>query len=223
MKILIVEDEFKIAKSLKRGLEEEQFIVETVGDGIDAYNKITNWEYDLIILDLMIPRMSGIEVLEKMRENKIYTPVIILTAKDSVRDKVHGLNNGADDYLAKPFSFEELLARIRSLIRRATTKDDSIIIDDLEFNSQKNFVKRSGQDIELTRKEFQLLEYLIRNKGFVLSEEKILNHVWDYDYMNNSNIVAATVKNLRLKIDKKFHKSKSLIKNIRGLGYKIDG
>jgi DNA-binding response OmpR family regulator len=171
----------------------------------------------------MLPKINGITILKKMRERKIYTPVIILTAKGSVEERVEGLDIGADDYLPKPFSFDELLARVNALIRRSQRGETVLTIDSLELDPFKKSVKRSDTPVDLSNREFKILEYLMTHKGAILSEQQIINHVWDYDADVFSNVVAAHIKNLRNKIDKKFAKDKQLIKTVRGMGYKIDG
>jgi DNA-binding response OmpR family regulator len=222
MKLLIVEDETRIANSLKKGFTEESFDVDVVYDGNDGLNNALHNEYDAVVLDLMLPKVNGITILRKMRERKIYTPVIILTAKDSIDDKVEGLDVGADDYLAKPFSFEELLARVRALIRRSTGRENVLTADTLELNPRTQSAVRNGQPLELSSREFKILEYMLMNKGAILSESKIINHVWNYNADVFSNVVAAHMKNLRNKVDKGFPKEKQLIKTVRGMGYKID-
>jgi two-component system, OmpR family, response regulator len=223
MKLLIVEDEARIAQSLRRGFDEESFTVELAFDGEEGLSKILKDEFDAIILDLMLPKISGLSVLKTMRERKNYTPVIILTAKNTTEDKIEGLDIGADDYLAKPFSFEELLARVRALIRRSTARENILKVDTLELNPRTQMVFRSSQPIHVSSREFKILEYMLANKGSILSESRIINHVWNYDADISSNVVAAHIKNLRSKIDKSFQIEKQLIKTIRGMGYKIDG
>jgi DNA-binding response OmpR family regulator len=222
MKLLIVEDEIRIATNLKKGFEQEKFEVELALDGEEGINNALRKEYDAIILDLMLPKLNGITILKKMREKKNFTPVIILTAKDSIEDKIDGLDIGADDYLAKPFSFEELLARVRALIRRATTHEDVLTAGDLEMDLSMQIVRRKGKTVDLSSREFKILEYMLSNKGAILSEEKIINHVWEHNADVYSNVVASHMKNLRNKIDKNFEDLKPLIKTIRGMGYKID-
>jgi len=222
MKLLIVEDEQKIANSLRRGFQDENFNVELAFDGEKGLLMGRTEEFDAIILDLMLPKLDGLTLLSKLREAKNYTPVILLTAKDSIQDKVKGLNSGADDYLPKPFSFDELLARVRSLIRRATNNENILKVDNLELNPYTHIVKRKGMPINLSAKEFSLLEYLMRHKDAITSESQIINHVWDYDYDGLSNVVAVHIKNLRLKIDKPFPKDKQLIKTVRNLGYRLE-
>lgn len=222
MKILIIEDEEKIANILKKGLIREGFSVDTANDGEQALFYVENGTYDCAVLDLMIPKISGLEVLQMIRNKKNYTPVLILTAKDSIDDKVAGLNIGADDYMAKPYSFAELIARIRALIRRTTTHETILQVDTLKLDPYAHVVKRSDQDIALSAKEFMMLEYLMRHKGAILSEEQILENVWDFNADRYSNVVAAHIKNLRLKIDKNFSDHKQLIRTIRGIGYTLD-
>jgi DNA-binding response OmpR family regulator len=221
MKVLIVEDEQSIAKSLSRGLTEEGFTVDIANDGERGAFLGRTEEYDVIILDLMLPKQNGIEVLQEIRGQKIFTPVIILTAKDSNTDIVNGLNIGADDYLPKPFSFEILLARIRALIRRSTTNETLLELDSLTLDPIAKVVMRTEKEITLSAKEFALLEYMMRHKGAYLSETQILNHVWDYDYDGFSNVVAVHIKNLKTKIDKAFPKEKQLFNSVRGLGYRL--
>jgi two-component system, OmpR family, copper resistance phosphate regulon response regulator CusR len=223
MKILVIEDEYKIAKSLKKGLENESFTVDLALDGIKGNNLAQQNSYDLIVLDLMLPGIDGLTILRNLRDKKIVVPTIILTARDATEDKVNGLNLGADDYLSKPFSFAELVARIRAQLRRSTTKENILTSDNLELDPYKHIVKRAGQEIILSNKEFCLLEYLLRNKGTILSADQIISHVWNYDYESNSNVVAVHMKNLRNKIDKAFPNTQPLLKTIRGLGYKLHG
>jgi len=221
MRILIIEDEEKIANSLKKGFINENFLVEVAADGEKGLSLARIGNVDLIILDIMLPKIDGVTVLKQLREDKIFTPVILLTAKDAINDKVKGLNIGADDYLTKPFSFEELLARVHSLIRRSTSKETLLRVDNLELDPLKHTVKRSDKLIDISAKEFAILEYLLRHKDAVVSESQLIDHAWDNDYDGFSNVVAAHIKNIRLKIDKSFPKDKQLLKNIRGLGYKI--
>jgi two-component system, OmpR family, response regulator len=221
MKLLIVEDEVRIANNLKKGFVGEAFDVDVAYDGDEGLNHAIRQEYDLVILDIMLPKINGLTILRKMREKKIFTPVIMLTAKDSNDDIVEGLEIGADDYLAKPFSFEVLLARVRALIRRSTTMENVLSIDSLVLDPKARTATRDGKEIELSSREFKILEYLMLNKGFILSAEKIVNHIWNYDTDVYSNVVAAHIKNLRKKVDKNFPKAKALIKTVRGMGYKI--
>ena len=191
MQILIVEDEKKLVHILRRGLLEERYAVDIAYDGKEALEKVDINEYDLVILDLMIPKVNGLEVLRHIRHNQptVNLPVIILTAKSGEEDKVRGLDEGADDYLTKPFSFAELTARIRALLRRGRKADPPVLrIDTLMLDPSTRSVKRAGKEIQLTSREFALLEYLMRNQNKVLSETKILEHVWDFNYQGLSNI-----------------------------------
>ncbi len=222
MRILVVEDEYKIANSIKRGLEQEGYAIDVAYDGEEAYDLILGEEYDVIVLDLLLPKMDGLTLCKKIREEKIHTPILILTAKGTLQDKVEGLNSGADDYLVKPFAFEELLARIRALIRRPKVGGESKLkVRDLELDPIAFEVRRKGKLISLTRKEFSLLEYLMRNAGKILTKEQIISHVWDYNSDVLPNTVEVYIGYLRRKIEKPFSE-KALIKTIRGFGYKIE-
>lgn len=221
MKILIVEDEEKIAKSLQRGLQQEGYSVEIAFDGQSGLNIARAEDFDLLVLDIMMPILDGFEVLDALRNEGIKTPVLVLTARGAIEDKVKGLNNGADDYLAKPFSFDELLARVRALIRRSKNSDPILKIDTLELNPSMHSVIRCGTKIELTAREYALLEYLMNHLDGIVSETQLLDHVWDGDYDGFSNVVAVHIKNLRLKIDRAFPNEKQLIKTVRGIGYKL--
>ncbi len=221
MKILLIEDEKKVASFIKRGLEEEFFTVDVAYDGEKGEFMALTSEYDLIILDILLPKKSGLDVLKSLRANKINTPILILTAKGSIEDKIEGLNLGADDYLTKPFVFAELLARVRSLLRRASSEKSNIIrVADLELDVVKHTVKRGDKIIDLTAREFALLEYMIRNKGRVLTRTMIAEHIWDYHFDTGSNIIDVYIRRLRKKIDEGF--SKKLIRTIRGVGYTIN-
>jgi two-component system, OmpR family, response regulator len=220
MRILVVEDEHKIANSIKKGLEQESFAVDLAFTGNEGYDLASSENYDLIILDVMLPELTGIEICKKLREENIHTPILMLTARGQVSDKVEGLNSGADDYLTKPFAFEELLARVRALSRRPKNSTGSIYqVLDLSLNTLTYEVKRGDKKINLSSKEFSLLEYLMRNANQVLSKDQIIDHVWDYDADVLPNTVEVFVGYLRNKIDKGF--SKSLIQTVRGFGYKI--
>lgn len=223
MKLLIVEDEEKINKALSTGFKEEGFEVDSVFDGNTASETIMGHEYDCIILDLMLPGIDGITLLKEIRSQKDFTPVIILTAKSEVDEKVVGLNSGADDYLAKPFSFDELLSRVKAVIRRTSINQDVLLSDNLTLNPYNKEVIRNGVNIHITGKDFALLEFLMKYKGSVISEDRIIRHVWGYDDDINSNVVATHIKTIRYKIDKAFPKEKPIIHTLRGLGYKIDG
>ena len=220
MRLLIVEDDHKIANALKKGFEQESFAVDVSYDGTDGFGQASTIDYDLIILDRMLPELDGIEICKRLREAKNNTPILMLTAKDKISDRVEGLNTGADDYLIKPFAFEELLARSRALLRRPANASLNILkVDDLELSTTELEVKRKKKKISLSTKEFALLEYLMRNKDRILSKENIISHVWDYDADILPNTVEVFIGYLRAKIDRG-HKIK-LIKTIRGFGYKI--
>jgi DNA-binding response OmpR family regulator len=217
MKILVVEDEHKIANSIKRGLEQEAYAVDVAYDGEDGYDLASSESYDVIILDLLLPKMGGVDVTKKLRGESIHTPILMLTALGELSNKVEGLNSGADDYLVKPFAFEELLARVRALGRRPEfVKSQKLIVKSLELDSNTFEVRKNGRVIELSRKEFSLLEYLMRNVGKVVSKENIIAHVWDYEADILPNTVEVFIGYLRNKI------GESVIKTIRGFGYKVD-
>ena len=222
MRVIVIEDEHKIANSIKKGLEQESFAVDVAFTGIDGFGLITTEDYDLIILDLLLPGMSGIDICKKLRELQNHTPILMLTAKGQIEDKVSGLNAGADDYLTKPFAFEELLARIKALIRRPKDSLGSILtFEELSLDTLNYEVKRAGILINLSNKEFALLEYLLRHKTKILKKDQIINHVWDYDADVLPNTVEVYIGYLRNKIDKPFKDKPSLIQTIRGFGYKI--
>jgi DNA-binding response OmpR family regulator len=222
MRILIVEDEEKLATALKKGLEKEGFAVDYLMDGIAAARRIllSHKDYDAIILDLMLPGKDGFEICKEVREQDITTPILILTARDAVEDKVAVLNSGADDYLVKPFLFEELMARIRALLRRPEQAlPNELAVRDLRLDANTRRVTRRGKEITLTLKEFNLLEYLMRHAGQVISREKILDHIWDFGFDSFSNVVDVHTKNLRKKIDEPYNEK--LLETIRGVGYRI--
>lgn len=222
MRILIVEDEHKIASSLKKGLEQESYAVDVAYTGTDGYDLAATEDYDVIVLDIMLPEMNGIDICKKLRTNQIHTPILMLTAKGQISDKVEGLNAGADDYLAKPFAFEELLARIKALSRRPLTTVGTILtVEDLELNTISYEVKRDGKQIQLSSKEYALLEYLLHHPNQTLTKEQIISHVWDYDADVLPNTVEVYIGYLRNKIDKPFPKDPALIHTIRGFGYRI--
>ncbi len=223
MRILIIEDEHKIANSIKRGLEQENFAVDVSYDGMDGYDLAVSEEHDVIILDLMLPGMDGVTICRKLREEGNHIPILMLTAKGNLGDKVEGLNAGADDYLVKPFAFEELLARVRALSRRPSVKlDAKLKVEDLELDSIHFVVKRADKNIMLSRKEFALIEFLMRNAGKIINKDQIIAHVWDYDADVLPNTVEVYIGYLRKKIDLAFPKNKQLIHTVRGFGYKID-
>lgn len=223
MRILVVEDEHKIANAIKRGLEQERFAVDVAYDGDDGLATALGDEYDLIVLDRMLPGdVDGINICRQLREKRMHVPVLLLTAKDQVRDRVEGLDAGADDYLVKPFSFEELLARIRALLRRPTNDLGTVLkVGDLTLDTVSFEVKRGTEEITLSSKEFALLEYLMRNQDRVLSKETIISHVWDFDADVLPNTVEAYVGYLRNKIDRPFKGKPELFHTVRGFGYKI--
>jgi DNA-binding response OmpR family regulator len=223
MKILVVEDEPKIAGALARGLKQEKFVTEVYEDGESGLAAaLGDTNYDVMILDRMLPGVEGVEICRQVRAAGIKTPILILTAKSQVRNRIEGLDAGADDYLAKPFSFEELLARIRALLRRPQDAIDNVLkVDDLTLDTVNYDVRRGKKRIKLTSTEFSLLEYLMRNAGRVLSKDKIIGHVWDFDADILPNTVEAYIGSLRRKVDKPF-KNKALIKTLRGFGYKIE-
>jgi two-component system, OmpR family, response regulator len=222
MRILVVEDEHKIANAIKRGLEQEKYAVDIAYTGNKGLDLAETEEYDLLILDLMLPEIDGLTITKTLRSNKNHTPILILTAKGDVSEKVAGLDSGADDYLTKPFSFEELLARVRALSRRPKATLNTILsVDNLTLDTASYEVRRDKKLIQLSGKEFSLLEYLMRNAGQIVSKDKIISHVWDYDSDILPNTVEVYIKYLRNKIDKPFTTSKPLIHTIRGFGYKL--
>jgi len=221
MRILLVEDDTAIARSLKEGLEDESYAVDVANDGSEGYRTAAADDYDVIILDIMLPGMNGYEVCRALRNDGNKTPILMLTARDAERDIVEGLDTGVDDYLAKPFSFDVLLARIRALLRRPNEKLEEILqVGDLKLDPSSKKVTRASQEINLTAKEYGVLEYLMRNKGKVLSKEQIISHVWDFDADVLPNNVELFIMFLRRKIDKPF-KSK-LIHTVSGFGYKLE-
>lgn len=222
MHILIVEDEHKIAQAIKKGLEQEVYSVDVAFTGTEGYDLASTEDYDVIILDLMLPELNGLEICKKLREQKIQTPILILTAKTDLDDKVAGLNTGADDYLTKPFAFEELLARIRALLRRPkNSMDSTLACNDLVLNTTTFNVTRNNKPINLSRREYSLLEYLLRNKDKTVTKEQIIAHVWNYDSDILLNTVEQYIAYLRNKVDKPFPDKKPLIHTIRGFGYRL--
>jgi heavy metal response regulator len=222
MKILLVEDDKHIVGFLKRGLEEEGYVVEVASDGEEGLELARDGELDLIVLDILLPKVDGFEVCRRLRQAGNTTPVLMLTAKDDVEDRVRGLDLGADDYLVKPFAFEELLARIRALMRRHRNAEGAILrVGDLTINLLTREVKRGDQVIELTTREFELLKFLAHHPGRVFTRTQILEHVWGYDFEYSSNIVDVYIKYLREKIDRPFERK--LIHTVRGVGYKLQG
>jgi heavy metal response regulator len=218
MRILVIEDEKKVAHFIKKGLEEEHYAVDTAYDGETGLYMTEVNEYDLVVLDLMIPKIDGLEVLKRIRANKNTVTILVLTAKDTVEDIVRGLDSGCDDYLTKPFEFKEFLARIRALLRRENVeKEPALKIADLTLSLVTHKVTRKGEEIELTSKEYALLEYFVRNPDKVLTRTMISEHVWDYHFDSMTNVIDVYVNYLRKKIDKGFEPK--LIHTIRGVGY----
>lgn len=218
MKILVVDDERDLNRIITKHLKKNNYSVDSCFDGQEALDFISYSEYDLIITDIMMPNVDGYEFIDKLRANKNNTPVIMLTAKDTLEDKIVGLDSGADDYIVKPFEFDELLARIRVLMRRNYGLATNIIqIEEVTLDLAKKQVTKSGEIIDLTGKEYEVLEYLMKNKGSILSRDQILNHVWDYEYEGASNIVDVIIKNIRKKLDR--GEGNTIIYTKRGLGY----
>jgi len=220
MRLLIVEDDPKVAAALKKGLKEEGYAVDICPDGDEAVFLAQSYQYDLILLDLMLPGKDGWKVCRELRANKVIIPILILTARDALEDKVKGLREGADDYLTKPFAFEELLARIQALLRRTQDyKTQTLKISDLELDPVRRKVTRAGRNISLTAKEYAMLEFLMRNAGRVVTQSMIIEHVWDMDFEASSNIVNVYINHLRGKIEK--DAGPKLIHTVRGMGYEL--
>jgi two-component system, OmpR family, copper resistance phosphate regulon response regulator CusR len=220
MRLLVIEDEPKTVDYLKRGLEESGFVVDAARSGTDGLHLALTGDYDLLVLDVMLPGLSGWDVVKKLRERKT-TPVLFLSARDELDDRVHGLELGGDDYLVKPFAFVELLARIRTLLRRGPVREaDHIVIGDLEIDVIKRRVRRAGTRIELTPKEFSLLHLLARKRGELLSRTQIASYVWDMNFDSDTNVVEVAVRRLRAKVDDPF--APKLIHTVRGMGYVLD-
>jgi two-component system copper resistance phosphate regulon response regulator CusR len=220
MRILIIEDEVNIADALKRALAEQHYSVDVAGTGEDGLELAEVNDYDLLILDIMLPDINGWEVCRELRKNKFTTPILMLTALDTIENKIRGLDEGADDYLTKPFDLGELLARVRSLMRRQTDQKTTIMqVADLTMDTSERSVTRAGKDINLSAKEFAMLEYFVMHKNKVLTREMISEHVWDMNFDPQSNVIDSFVRFLRLKIDKDF--DTQLIHTMRGVGYKL--
>jgi heavy metal response regulator len=221
MRVLVVEDDNKIAEFVSQGLKQAGFATDCAANGEDALHMALTSPYDAAVVDLMLPGLDGLSLIEKLRQQKINTPVIILSAKRSVDDRIKGLQAGGDDYMVKPFSFSELLARVQALLRRATGTADSeatrLIVGDLSMNLLSREVLRAGKRLELQAREFALLEYLMRNAGRVVSKTMILEHIWDYSFDPQTNVVDVLVCRLRNKVDKNF--AEKMIHTIRGVGY----
>jgi DNA-binding response OmpR family regulator len=222
MRILLIEDESRVSSFVARGLSAERYAVDVARDGSSGIDYSQSYHYDLIILDLMLPKINGSEVLKRIRRKDTNVPVLVLTARDSIQDKVEIFEAGADDYLTKPFAFAELLVRVKALLRRGPVSRASVIhVDDLELDRLSQQVKRSGKRVELTSKEYALLEYLMSNAGRVLSRTMIIEHVWDQSFDGITNIVDVYVRHLRTKIDDGH--SHKLIRTMRGVGYSVAG
>jgi heavy metal response regulator len=218
MRILVIEDEKKVARFIKKGLGEEGYAVDLAFDGEEGLARVLDQVHDLIILDIALPKMDGLQLLKKLREKKVPTPVLLLTVRATIEDKVLGLDSGADDYLPKPFAFQELLARIRALLRRKAEAGPPLLqVEDLVLDPARHLVTRGGKKMDLTSKEFALLEYLMRNAGRVLTRAMISEHVWNYDFDTETNVIDVYVNYLRRKIDS--GGEKRLIHTIRGSGY----
>ena len=218
MRILLIEDDEKVARAVSKGLEAERFAVDRVGDGLDGLHASREVPYDLIILDLMLPGLNGTELLVRLRQTNTEVPVLVLTARDAVSDKIANFEAGADDYLTKPFAFAELAVRVKALLRRGTTKRDNVIrVADLEIDRVRHQVWREGHGIKLTSKEYSLVEYLALNAGRVVSRSMIVEHVWDQSFEGLTNIVDVYVRQLRAKLDEPY--KAQLIHTARGAGY----
>jgi len=219
MRILLVEDDVKIASFILKGLRSAGFAVDHAQDGENGLHMALTEPYDTAIIDIMLPRLDGLSLIERMRKEKVNTPVIILSARGSIDDRVKGLQTGGDDYITKPFAFSELLARVQALIRRSSGQSEptSLTVDDLSMNFITREVSRDGRKIDLQPMEFSLLEYLMRNAGRVVSKTMIMEHVWDYNFDPQTNVVEARICRLRDKIDRDF--TKKLIQTVRGVGY----
>ncbi|MBI5492138.1 MAG: response regulator transcription factor [Deltaproteobacteria bacterium] len=218
MRILIIEDEKKVAAFIKRGLEQESYAVDVVEDGVEGQHYAEVNEYDAIILDIMLPKKSGLEILRELKASGVKAPVLLLTARDTVEDRVKGLNVGADDYLTKPFAFEELLARLRVLMRRGSYGSPVLKFADLSLDPATRKARRGKIEVELTVKEYALLEYLLRNPNRVLTRTLIAEHVWDQTFDSETNVVDVYINHLRSKIDTKDF-TRKLIHTVRGVGY----
>lgn len=222
MRILVVEDDHRIAQAIKTGLTQEDYAVDVAYDGEEGLNTALADDYDMIVMDVMMPGLDGIEVCRQLRKAGNHVPILLLTARSQAADIVMGLDAGADDYLPKPFSFDVLLARVRALLRRpADTLQTVLVADDLELDLSKRMVKRAGTDVQLSSKEYAILEYLLRSKGKIVSKDSIISHVWDFDADVLPNNVEVFITYLRNKIDKPFTASRPLIQTVRGFGYVI--
>jgi two-component system OmpR family response regulator len=220
MRVLVVEDEPKMAALVKRGLEEEGMAVDVTASGRDAVWMAGSTEYDAVVLDLMLPGLDGFEVCRRLRADEVWTPVLMLTARDAVEDRVTGLDSGADDYLTKPFAFDELLARLRALVRRGVAERPAVLeAGGLRLDPAARHVSRGGETISLSQKEYALLEALMRRPGQVLSRLQLLEHAWDAGYENRSNVIDVYIRYLREKVDRPF--GTDSIETVRGAGYRL--
>jgi len=220
MRILIVEDEAGVAGFVKQGLIEAGYVVDIARDGSEGLEYALAFEYDVMVLDIMLPKMNGLDLLREIRDKKVKTPVLLLTARDEVDDRVKGLDIGADDYLVKPFAFPELLARIRALLRRPPLQSGNLLsMNDLEMDVTQREVRRAGKSIELSPREFSLLELLLRHPNQVLTRTQIIEHVWNFDFYSETNVVDVYIGYLRRKIDRGF--VPPLIQTVRGVGYRL--
>ncbi|MEE9180988.1 MAG: response regulator transcription factor [candidate division NC10 bacterium] len=222
MRLLVVEDEKKVASFIKQGLEEESYAVDVASDGEEGLGMALDRVHDLIILDIFLPKMDGLRILQELRKEKVTTPVLLLTVRATIEDKVLGLDAGADDYLTKPFAFEELLARVRALLRRRAEAEPPVLqVADLTLDPARHVVARGGEKVELTPREFALLAYFMRNPGRVLTRTTISEHVWDYNFDTMTNVIDVYVNYLRKKIDA--GREPKLIHTVRGVGYVLKG
>jgi DNA-binding response OmpR family regulator len=219
VRVLIVEDDASVARFLKQAATEAGYSVQVEGDGLDALDAARSVSFDLILLDVMIPRMDGFEVCRRLRASKVMTPILVITARDALEDKIEGLDSGADDYIVKPFQIAELLARARALLRRGSSSPTILHVGDLTLNPATRQASRAGKTIALSATEYSLLEYLMRNAGRVLTRSMILEHVWQYDFGGSDNVLDVYISYLRSKIDK--GRSPALIHTARGVGYRM--
>jgi DNA-binding response OmpR family regulator len=220
LRILVVEDEIKMARAVRRGLEQEGYAVDLTAEGEDALHRATEYDYDAVVLDVMLPGLDGFGLCEALRRRGRWVPVLMVTARDAVEDRIRGLDVGADDYLVKPFAFGELLARLRSLIRRgATERPTALEVQDVVLDPAAHTVTRAGRRVSLSAREFALLEFLLRHPGEVVTRTAILEHVWDYNYDGFSNVVDVYVGYLRRKLERPF--ARPFIRTVRGVGYSV--
>lgn len=219
--VLIAEDDTAVAQFLRQAMTEAGFAVKVANDGLSAYDLAKRREYGVILLDVMLPGLNGIEVCRKLRASQVTTPILMITARDMLDDKIRGLDSGADDYIVKPFQIGELLARVRAVLRRGTGSPTILKVADLSLDTSSHQVSRAGREISLSATEFSLLEYMMRNVGSVLTRTMILDHVWQYEHEGGDNVLGVYISYLRGKIDRGF--SKPLIHTVRGIGYRIHG